>query len=102
MIVIADTAREQPAMTVNILDKQPRLTVSNLASKIAALQAGLGIGSMPRALAHKLHEQGRLKIIDGSESEPVDLVLAWRRNQLGKAKSWAIKYLTQHWPSDAS
>ncbi|MGL6313077.1 LysR family transcriptional regulator [Vibrio sp. WXL103] len=97
VIAISDTAREQPTMSINVLDKQPRLTVTNFASKLDALVAGLGIGTLPEPVANKLIAQGKLQQIDGAVSRPIDIVLAWRRNQLGKAKSWLIKYLTNHW-----
>lgn len=97
VIAISDTAREQPTMSINVLDKQPRLTVTNFASKLDALVAGLGIGTLPEPVARKLIAQGQLQQIDGAVSRPIDIVLAWRRNQLGKAKSWLIKYLNKHW-----
>ncbi|GAB7197188.1 DNA-binding transcriptional regulator YhaJ [Dickeya ananatis] len=43
-IAIADTARERPVLTVQLLDKQPRLTVSSMDDKRRALLAGLGGG----------------------------------------------------------
>ncbi len=47
IIAIADTAREQPALSMNIIQKQPRLTVTNFTAKVDALKAGLGIGTLP-------------------------------------------------------
>lgn len=96
-IVIADTAREQPAMSVNILQRQPRLTVSNLDAKCKALIAGLGIGTLPLAVAKAYIEQGQLQEIHGSLPQTMEIVLAWRRNQMGEAKSWCIQYLKKNW-----
>ncbi|MGL4379788.1 MAG: LysR substrate-binding domain-containing protein [Vibrio sp.] len=96
-IVIADTAREQPAMSVNILQRQPRLTVSNLDAKCKALIAGLGIGTLPLAVAKAYIEQGQLQEIRGSQPLTMEMVLAWRRNQMGEAKSWCIQYLKKNW-----
>ncbi|WP_278183420.1 LysR substrate-binding domain-containing protein [Vibrio misgurnus] len=96
-IVIADTAREQPAMSVNILQRQPRLTVSNLDAKCKALIAGLGIGTLPQAVAKAYIEQGQLQEIRGSQPLTMEVVLAWRRNQMGEAKSWCIQYLKKNW-----
>ncbi|MGQ7096602.1 hypothetical protein ACUOBA_50520, partial [Escherichia coli] len=42
-IAVADTARERPVLTVQLLDKQPRLTVSTIEDKRQALLAGLGV-----------------------------------------------------------
>lgn len=96
-IAIADTAREQPAMSVNILQRQPRLTVSNLDAKCKALVAGLGIGTLPQQVAKSYIEQGELQRINGSEDSDMEIVLAWRRNQMGEAKSWCIQYLKKNW-----
>jgi hypothetical protein len=41
-VAVADTARERPVLTVQLLDKQPRLTVTSLEDKRQALLAGLG------------------------------------------------------------
>ncbi|MGF1754489.1 LysR family transcriptional regulator [Vibrio makurazakiensis] len=97
VIAIADTAREQPAITVNILEKQPRLTVTNFHAKIDALTAGLGIGTLPTVVAKPLIESGKLKMIEGTEQQSIDIILAWRRNKIGDAKSWCIQHLKKHW-----
>ena len=97
VIAIADTARDQPAMSVNILQKQPRLTVTNLNAKCQALVDGLGIGTLPSQVAQPLIDAGKLKIIDGSEPRELELIMAWRRNKIGEAKSWCIQYLKKHW-----
>ncbi|MBC3616335.1 MULTISPECIES: LysR family transcriptional regulator [Vibrio] len=97
VIAIADTAREQPAMSVNILEKQPRLTVSNFNAKCQALVEGLGIGTLPIQTAQPLIASGQLKKISGSADKHIDIVMAWRRNTTGEAKSWCIQYLKKHW-----
>ncbi|MGF1908541.1 LysR family transcriptional regulator [Vibrio kasasachensis] len=97
IIAIADTAREQPAMSVNVLQKQPRLTVSNFAAKVEALTAELGIGTLPTIIAQPLIQQGRLQQIKGTQTSSIDIILAWKRNQIGEAKSWCIQYLKKHW-----
>ncbi|GAK86232.1 transcriptional regulator LysR family [Vibrio ponticus] len=97
VIAIADTAREQPAMSVNVLQRQPRLTVSNFAAKVEALSAGLGIGTLPVTIAAPLIAHGKLKQIADTETSPIEIILAWKRNQIGEAKSWCIQYLQKHW-----
>lgn len=97
VIAIADTAREQPAMSVNILQKQPRLTVTNFNAKCQALVDGLGIGTLPLSVAEPLIASGQLKIIEGSEDKQIDIILVWRRNKIGEAKSWCIQYLKKNW-----
>ncbi len=97
IIAIADTAREQPALSMNIIQKQPRLTVTNFTAKVDALKAGLGIGTLPSQIAKPLIESGVLKQIEGTETLPMDIILAWRRNTMGEAKSWCIQYLKKNW-----
>lgn len=97
IIAIADTAREQPALSMNIIQKQPRLTVTNFTAKVDALKAGLGIGTLPSQIAKPLIESGVLKQIEGTEPLPMDIILAWRRNTMGEAKSWCIQYLKKNW-----
>lgn len=97
VIAIADTARDQPAISVNILEKQPRLTVTNFQAKLDALITGLGIGTLPVQVAQPLIENGQLKQIEGSETREIDLVLAWKRSNIGEAKSWCIQYLKRNW-----
>ncbi|EPF8030297.1 LysR family transcriptional regulator [Vibrio fluvialis] len=96
-IAIADTARDQPAMSVNILQKQPRLTVTNFNAKCQALANGLGIGTLPKHVAEPLIAEGKLKKIEGSQGSKMEIIMAWRRNKIGEAKSWCIQYLKKHW-----
>ncbi|WP_260261710.1 LysR family transcriptional regulator [Vibrio intestinalis] len=97
IIAIADTAREQPPLSINVLEKQPRLTVSSFASKVEALKSGLGIGTLPTTIAKPLIEQGVLQQISGTEAFPIDIIMAWKRNKIGEAKSWCIQYLNKNW-----
>lgn len=97
IVAIADTARDQPAISVNILEKQPRLTVTNMSVKCEAIVAGLGIGTLPIQVAKPFVESGQLTLIEGSEPKELELIMAWRRNKLGEAKSWCIQYLKKHW-----
>ena len=97
VIAIADTAREQPALSINVMQKQPRLTVTNFSAKVEALLSGLGIGTLPTQVAQPLVESGQLKYIDGAQSKPIDIILAWRRNTMGEAKSWCVQYLKKNW-----
>ncbi|EKO3904866.1 LysR family transcriptional regulator [Vibrio fluvialis] len=96
-IAIADTARDQPAMSVNILQKQPRLTVTNFNAKCQALVNGLGIGTLPKHVAEPLIAEGKLKKIEGSQGSKMEIIMAWRRNKIGEAKSWCIQYLKKNW-----
>ncbi|MFM2586827.1 LysR family transcriptional regulator [Vibrio sp. TBV020] len=101
IIAIADTAREQPAITVNITQRQPRLTVTNFSAKVDALKLGLGIGTLPKELALELINEGSIKQIEGTEAQSIDIILAWKRNKIGEAKSWCIQYLMKNWKTAA-
>ena len=65
-IAIADTTKQLPVLTVQLLDKQQRLTVSSMDEKRRALLAGLGVATMPYNLVEKDIEEGRLRVV-GSE-----------------------------------
>ncbi|WP_045420407.1 LysR substrate-binding domain-containing protein [Vibrio jasicida] len=97
VIAIADTAREQPALSINVMQKQPRLTVTNFPAKVEALASGLGIGTLPSQVAQSMIESGQLKRIEGTEEQPIEIILAWRRNAMGEAKSWCVQYLKKNW-----
>lgn len=93
IIAIADSARSKPPRSVNVLEKQDRLTVSNFAAKLEALEQGLGIGTLPSHVASQKISEGKLVRIEGSDSLEAPVVMAWKRNQMGKAKSWVIRNL---------
>ncbi|CAK9886104.1 MAG: HTH-type transcriptional regulator YhaJ [Candidatus Erwinia impunctatus] len=90
-IAMADTARERPVLTVQLLDKQPRLTVSSMEEKHQALLAGLGVAWMPYPLVEKEITEGRLKLVTTETTHEVDIIMAWRRDSMGEAKSWCLR-----------
>ena len=93
-IAIADTARQRAAHSVRLGLRQPTLTVSSFAAKIAALEAGLGIGAVPAALARDALVRGTLKQIPiDMDSDRAELYLAWRIDPNGRAKQWFLQQL---------
>ncbi|HAT1512669.1 LysR family transcriptional regulator [Morganella morganii] len=90
-IAVADTARERPVLTVLLLDKQQRLTVSSIDDKRRALLAGLGVASMPYPLVEKDIQEGRLKVIGSEYSHETNVIMAWRRDSMGEAKAWCLR-----------
>ncbi|MBC3974892.1 LysR family transcriptional regulator [Morganella morganii] len=90
-IAVADTARERPVLTVLLLDKQQRLTVSSIDDKRRALLAGLGVASMPYPLVEKDIQEGRLKVIGYEYSHETNVIMAWRRDSMGEAKAWCLR-----------
>jgi len=90
-IAVADSARHKPPRSFRLLERQPRLTVSTMAAKIEALRQGLGIGTAPLGRIRPLLERGELVVFAPEYRELAELVMAWDRAAMGKAKSWCIK-----------
>ena len=90
-IAVADTARERPVITVQLLDKQQRLTVSSIEDKHRALLAGLGVASMPYPMVEKDIAEGRLRVVSPEYTKEVDIIMAWRRDSMGEAKAWCLR-----------
>ncbi|CAG9428597.1 LysR family transcriptional regulator [Providencia alcalifaciens] len=90
-IAVADTARERPVITVQLLDKQQRLTVSSIEDKRKALIAGLGVATMPYPLVEKDIKEGRLQVVGAEFSHESNMIMAWRRDSMGEAKSWCLR-----------
>lgn len=90
-IAIADTARERPVLTVQLLDKQQRLTVSSMQDKRNALLAGLGVATMPYALVEEDIAAGRLRVVSPEYRVESEIIMAWRRDSMGEAKSWFLR-----------
>ncbi|MEQ5043539.1 LysR family transcriptional regulator [Providencia manganoxydans] len=90
-IAVADTARERPVITVQLLDKQQRLTVSTIENKRNALLAGLGVATMPYPLVEQDIREGRLRVVSAEYSHQTNIIMAWRRDSMGEAKSWCLR-----------
>ncbi|WP_350305407.1 LysR family transcriptional regulator [Photorhabdus viridis] len=90
-IAVADTARERPVLTVQLLDKQQRLTVSSLEDKRRALLTGLGVATMPYPMVEQDIAAGRLRVISSEYSHETNVIMAWRRDSMGEAKSWCLR-----------
>lgn len=90
-IAIADTARERPVLTVQLLDKQPRLTVSTMDDKRRALLAGLGVATIPYELVAQDIAEGRLRVVSAESTFENQIIMAWRRDSMGEAKSWFLR-----------
>nr|CAB3503780.1 unnamed protein product [Digitaria exilis] len=81
----------RPVLTVQLLDKQPRLTVTSLEDKRQALLAGLGVATMPYPFVEKDIAEGRLRVVSPEYTSEVDIIMAWRRDSMGEAKSWCLR-----------
>ena len=81
-VAVADTARERPVLTVQLLDKQPRLTVTSLEDKRQAL-GGLGVATMPYPFVERTLQKGGCA--SSARNTPAKWILLWR----GVAIAWA-------------
>ncbi|EBM9345617.1 LysR family transcriptional regulator [Salmonella enterica subsp. enterica serovar Enteritidis] len=90
-VAVADTARERPVLTVQLLDKQPRLTVSTIEDKRQALLAGLGVATMPYSMVEQDIAEGRLRVVSPESTSEIDIIMAWRRDSMGEAKAWCLR-----------
>lgn len=88
-IVLADTTRTLAARSSGLLSGQPVLSVPDIADKVTAQVAGLGVGYLPRALAEREAAAGRLVLRQTVEARPpTQLHLAWCSSHRGKALRW--------------
>ena len=95
-IAAADSSRNMPPRTENLLMDQDVLTLPDLALKHAAHIAGLGVGSIPYYMAEADLKAGRLieKQVKGVGSSP-PLYMAWDKNRVGNACQWLIEQITE-------
>jgi DNA-binding transcriptional LysR family regulator len=95
-IVVRDSSRERPALTLRVFEKQQKLIVTNIDDKIAAQRAGLGAGFLPRRRIEHLLDSGELKELQLEEPSPDSVLhVAWRRGNKGRALRWFIDQLTK-------
>lgn len=99
IIAVADTAKSAPKITKNILLNQKTSTVSSMSSKLTAIQRNLGIGTLPKQLITSELEAGSL--VEIGHARTVDIVLAWQIDNMGKAKTLALKKLEKCWRASA-
>lgn len=75
-IAIADTVKQRPVLTVQLLDKQLQLTISLMDEKHRALLAGLGVATMPYNFVEKDIEEGRLRVVGSEYSHETNIIMA--------------------------
>lgn len=98
MIVVADSSRVRPPLTVGLLARQTTITVSTFRAKEEALVAGLGIGTLPEHRLVPLVDAGKLVVLRTALlREPAPFVLAWRTAGSGRARRWFLHRLPAAW-----
>lgn len=95
-IAIADSARTRAPLTVRLGKHQPTLTVGSFAAKIAALEAGLGVGTLPELQARPALQRGTLRQLPiDRAADRAELSLAWQVEPNGRAKRWFLQKLPE-------
>ena len=93
-VSVADTSRVLAPRTVGLLSGQDVLTVATMEDKAAAHIAGLGVGFLPRWIAEREEQAGRLRILATQPPRlPGDLTVAWHPGEEGRALKWFVKRL---------
>lgn len=93
-IAAADSSRNLPPRTANILSGQDVLTVPDIQVKLEAHLLGLGVGWLPRNLVAPHAAAGRLVVKAVEEQQvPIVLVAAWRTGKKGRALGWFCERL---------
>lgn len=94
-VALADTSRNLPPRSSGLAGNEATLTVTTPAAKLAAQIAGLGIGHLPRGMVAPHLAVGTLVEKRLAEAAPpVQLALAWRSREKGKALNWWVERLS--------
>ncbi|KPQ26844.1 MAG: transcriptional regulator, LysR family [Marinobacter excellens HL-55] len=94
--VAADTSRSLPPGHAGIFRQQRTLTVSNIDQKIAAQEAGLGVGWLPRPRIQEQLKHGTLIAKEVHEPRsPISIHLARHSEDQGKALMWFWSRLSE-------
>lgn len=87
--VAADTSRSIPPGNAGIFRRQRTLTVSNIDQKIAVQEAGIAVGWLPAPrIRHQLATGALITKEVHEPRQPIDLHLARRSEDKGKALTW--------------
>lgn len=89
-VVVADSAAELPGRDSGVFAAGHVLQVPTMQAKIAAQQAGIGVGFLPRHLiTHQLATQQLTVLATEIPRAPVPLYLGWRKDsRQGHASRW--------------
>ena len=95
-IVVGDSARHLAERTVGLQLGQKRITVPNIATKIAYQVAGLGHGFLPLACIQSELARGTLINLPIAESRPDELFwLSRKTGHQGEALKWWVQRLSR-------
>jgi DNA-binding transcriptional LysR family regulator len=95
-VVVRDSSRDLPALTLRVFDKQPLLRVASMQQKIEAQRLGYGVGFLPRFRVENLLQSGELIALEMDEPYPATpLNMVWKSNNKGKALKWLVDSIRQ-------
>ena len=84
-VVVHDSAQNEIARTVNIIEGSRHFYVTTINQKIAAIVAGIGIGYLPKTLVQRYLANDELIIVNLEDAlVPQDLFIAWKITNKGK------------------
>ncbi len=93
-VVVADSARHANRKTYGVQRGQPVLAVPGMREKIAAQEAGLGCGWLPRAMVQAQLAAGTLLALPTQTArEPNVLYVGWIDGSGGRALQWWTQQL---------
>lgn len=91
-IVIGDSSLTAPLRSSGLLESRQTIRVANVAAKIEAHKAGIGVGFLPQHLTIDSLARGELIALPCSVPRPkTPLYMAWRKEHNGNALAWFIK-----------
>ncbi len=87
-VVVHDSSKNEIPWSVNIIEGSQRFYVSNVALKIEAIIAGIGIGYLPKYMVERHITLGQLMEVTLTDKKlPQDLYMAWKITNKGKGLS---------------
>ena len=93
-VIVSDSSQRLATRSAGLLDGRSRIYVPNIEHKIAAQRKGLGVGYLPRHRIMQQLAQGQLEILTlDMPRPPVDISVAWQRNNSGKGLQWFVERL---------
>lgn len=98
LVVVADSSRVRPPLSIGLLARQTTITVSSFRAKEQALMTGLGIGTLPENRLAPLLAAGKLQTVrTAALREPASIVLAWKGTAGGRARRWFLQRIPGAW-----
>ena len=93
-VIVSDSSQRLATRSAGLLDGRSRIYVPSIEHKIAAQRKGLGVGYLPRHRIMQQLAQGQLEILTlDMPRPPVDISVAWQRNNSGKGLQWFVERL---------